>query len=107
MKPANTVLRFLLSACAFGWPALAAALEQPPYVGRWDCEVGVFTFTADTYDPGNGELLKAGKIIREGGDYHFTFEDGYGFWVSGITPTKMGWLSDASGDAFDCKRIGK
>ena len=85
---------------------LAAAAERPPYVGRWDCGVGVFTFTADTYDPGDGPL-KVDRIELREGDYHFMFEDGYGFWVSGVTATSMGWLSDASGDAFDCKRVGR
>lgn len=107
MKFASAIVCLLLPAFASAGSVSAAALGQPPYVGRWDCEVGVFTFTADTYDPGTGERLKAEKVIREGEDYHFTFEDGYGFWVSGITQSKMGWLSDASGDAFNCKRIGR
>ena len=86
--------------------ATGLAAGQPPYVGRWDCGVGIFTFTADTYDPGDGPL-KIDKIEKQDGDYHFMFEDGYGFWISGVTSTSMGWLSDASGDAFDCKRLRK
>ncbi|MBN9031313.1 MAG: hypothetical protein J0I23_16050 [Rhizobiales bacterium] len=103
-------MRFIvLSLCILGLGAgtgFAAGARQPPYVGRWDCGVGVFTFTADTYDPGDGPL-KIDRIQQQDGDYHFMFEDGYGLWVSGITTTRMGWLSDASGDAFDCKRIGR
>ena len=68
-----------LSLCVAG-ADLAAAAERPPYVGRWDCGVGVFTFTTDTYDPGDGplktnefklhssslyRLWKAGQISRQ------------------------------------------
>ncbi len=104
MKFAVALSLSMLTASA--GTGFAASSGKAPYVGRWDCGVGVFTFTTDTYDPGDGPL-KIAKIEQKDGDYHFMFEDGYGFWVSGVTATGMGWLSDASGDAFDCKRVGR
>ena len=46
----------------------AHAAEEPPYVGTWDCEVSTFTFTADSYDSGEGPMPIL-KSEKNGGAY--------------------------------------
>lgn len=82
------------------------AAGDPPYVGTWDCEVSTFTFTADTYDAGEGPM----PILRseeDDGAYTLTFADDYRIGLANITATEMDWASGASGDTFHCKRIEK
>lgn len=89
--------------------ALAAATacfatDPAPYAGTWDCEVSTFTFTGDTYDAGEGPM-PIRKVEKVDGNYVLSFDDGYQIGLSGVTDTSMQWLSLASGDQFECKRI--
>lgn len=102
MKRISKLMAGLLALSASGiLPAKATVL--PSYAGSWDCGVGVFTFTRNTYDAGEGPLT-AQRVDVEDGSYHFIFEDGYSFWVS-VNGREMQWLSDASGDSFTCSRV--
>lgn len=95
-----------LSAAALLISLLPAhAAEEPPYVGTWDCEVSSFTFTADTYDAGEGPMPIL-KVERPDGAYRLSFTDGYAINLANITATDMDWFSEASGDVFHCRRIG-
>ena len=82
----------------------AGAAEEPPYVGTWDCEVSSFTFTADTYDAGDGPMPIL-KIERPDGAYRLSFEDGYAINLANITAAGMDWFSEASGDIFHCTKL--
>jgi hypothetical protein len=82
----------------------AHAADEPPYVGTWDCEVSTFTFTADTYDSGEGPMPIV-KSEKDGGAYTLTFADDYRIGLANITDTEMDWASEASGDTFHCKKI--
>lgn len=84
--------------------APAQAREQMPFVGVWDCEVARFTFTNESYNPGD-EPLPILSIEREGEHYHLTFADDYRITLSNVTETSMGWFSEASGDGFECVRV--
>ncbi|CAK7256681.1 hypothetical protein KYK30_15710 [Shinella yambaruensis] len=81
------------------------AAGEPPYVGTWDCEVSTFTFTADTYDSGEGPMPIL-KSEQDGGAYILTFADDYRIGLANITDSGMDWASEASGDTFHCKKIG-
>ncbi|WP_455271162.1 hypothetical protein [Rhizobium herbae] len=83
-------------------PAFAAG--DAPYIGRWDCGVATFSFTKDTYDAGEGPM-PIRKVEKEDGNYILSFDDNYQIGLSGVTKTSMQWLSMASGDTFDCKRL--
>ena len=94
-----------LIAAALLVSTLPAAAEDPAYVGTWDCEVSTFTFTADTYDSGEGPMQVL-KSEKDGGAYTLTFADDYRIGLANITATEMDWASGASGDTFHCRRIG-
>ena len=97
------MLRLLLAALlASTLPAHAAG--DPPYVGTWDCEVATFTFTADSYDPGENPMPIL-KSEEDGGAFTLTFADDYRIGLANITDTEMDWASEASGDTFHCKKI--
>jgi hypothetical protein len=80
------------------------AADDAPYTGRWDCGVATFSFTKDTYDSGEGPM-PIRKVEKEDGNYILSFDKGYQIGLSSVTKTSMQWLSMASGDTFDCKRL--
>jgi hypothetical protein len=84
--------------------AFSAAAKDAPYVGSWDCQVGTFTFTNDTYDSGGGPI-PIEKVEMEDGNYILTMPDNYQIALSSVTSTSMQWLSYASSDMFDCKKL--
>lgn len=81
----------------------AIAEDDPPFVGKWDCQVGVFTFTADTYDPGDMPM-KIATVDKGEGNYVLTMEDGYQVGLS-MTSEGMSWLSMETGDSFACTKL--
>lgn len=94
-------------------PALAALaacveVESPQaayaFVGRWDCEVEVFTFTNTTYNNGS-ETLPIKAVEADGWNYKLYFADGYLIGLGAVTETGMTWVSGATGDQFNCKRL--
>lgn len=85
-------------------PAIALAQDEAPYVGVWDCGVGVFTFTRESYNAGEGTLGPA-TVEVDGNNYILTFPDGYSIGVSSPTDETMQWFSFESGDMFDCTRL--
>ncbi|WP_430439404.1 hypothetical protein [Shinella sp.] len=97
------MLRLLASALLLSTLSAHAA-EEPPYVGTWDCEVSTFTFTAETYDSGEGPMPIL-KSEQDGGAYTLTFADDYRIGLANITASEMDWASEASGDTFHCKKI--
>jgi hypothetical protein len=98
---------FAVAGLALGaTPALAAAPADAPYVGVWDCQVGTFVFTRETYsNAGGADMQAATSVEREGNNYIMTFADGYQIGLSSPTDTTMQWLSMESGDMFDCRRL--
>ncbi len=82
----------------------SAEQDAPPYIGSWDCGVGVFTFTDTTYDSG-GESQPIRKIEKEDGNYILSFDNNYQIALSSVTEKSLQWLSMESGDMFDCKRV--
>ena len=95
-------LSLLAAAAMIATPALAK--DEPPYVGKWDCGVGVFTFTADTYDPGDAPM-KIADVEDNEGAFILTMEDGYQIGVAVIDENHLSWMSMETGDAFDCTPV--
>ncbi len=81
-----------------------AAAAPWPFEGRWDCEVGTFTFTGTTYDPGDApmEIL---DVAEEGNGYILTFADDYQIGLEMQADGTMTWFSAASGDGFTCRPL--
>lgn len=93
---------FMVSMIFF--PALAYSAGNYPFVGRWDCEVGQFTFTNNTYNNGS-ETLHIKNIEEGKGDFKLTFKGGYAISLLDVKRITMTWQSFESGDIFKCKRI--
>jgi hypothetical protein len=95
------LLAAAVAASAFAAPAFAK--DEYPFIGKWDCGVGVFTFTDKIYNNGS-EDLEIRKIEEDGGAYTLTFADDYVIAVS-VDGDTMNWMSLASGDGFECKKV--
>ncbi|MGA0542737.1 hypothetical protein [Neotabrizicola sp. VNH66] len=101
----RAILALLLAAVAA--PASAEMTEGPtsyPFIGRWDCEVGEFSFSATTYDPGEApmEIL---DVAQDGQTYTLTFADDYQLSLGMNPDGTMAWFSPVSGDSFTCRPL--
>lgn len=96
--------RVLIAVVSLGAMTAAARAEDYPFIGRWNCEVATFTFTNTTYNNGS-ETLRMTKVEKRGKDYILTFPRNYKIGLSGITATRMEWLSGESGDGFTCRKL--
>lgn len=99
--------RAFLAFAALG--AVAACVSDGPiedyaFVGTWDCQVETFTFTNTTYSYGDKTLpIKA--VRQDNRNFTLYFADGYVIGLGAVTATGMTWVSGASGDQFNCKRV--
>ena len=90
--------------------ALAAWRQEPgppapyPSVGAWDCGVDTFTFTNTTYNNGS-DTYPILNVSRDGRDYILRFANGYMIALAAVTDTGLTWVSGASGDQFNCRRV--
>ncbi len=88
-----------LSACVSEGP-----VEDYAFVGTWDCGVETFTFTNTTYSfAGQKRPIKA--VRQDGRNFTLYFSDGYVIGLGAVTDTGLTWVSGASGDQFNCKRV--
>ena len=94
----------LIAAALLAIAPAAFAADDPVYAGTWDCQASTFTFTKNTYDSGEGPM-PVEKVEKEGENYILTLDGGYQIGLSSVTDTSMQWLSMASGDMFECKRV--
>ena len=78
--------------------------EPYAFVGSWDCGVDVFTFTNTTYN--NGDTTSPIQSVRrDGRNYTLGFANGYVIALAAVTETGLTWISGASGDQFNCRRV--
>ena len=96
-----------LPLALFCLAASPLAAQTYPFEGTWDCEASVFTFTTDTYLPGEGgDLLEIDSILdSRDGSFAITMPDGYTVYVSMNNDGTMSWLSGESGDSFSCTAL--
>jgi hypothetical protein len=100
--------RFL--ALPFALFSLAACVEDTgpseryAFVGAWDCGVEVFTFTNTTYNNGD-TTYPIQSVSKNGRDYTLRFANGYMIVLAAVTDTGLTWVSGASGDQFNCRRV--
>jgi len=90
-----------IAVCALN--AAPSSADDLPFLGKWDCGVATFTFTADTYNNGSEDMPI--EEVQEGSDGSYTllFADDYTISLTGFTDDAMGWLS-SSGESLECKR---
>ncbi|MFN3281620.1 MAG: hypothetical protein ACK40I_08130 [Tabrizicola sp.] len=90
--------------------ALAACVEDDspsepyPFVGRWDCGVQIFAFTNTTYNNGS-RTYPIQSVSRQDRTYTLRFADGYMIILAAVTDTGLTWISGATGDQFNCRRL--
>lgn len=96
--------KILLAAMAVVFTLGPACAAELPFIGKWDCGVGTFSFTAKTYDAGEGPMKIKG-VKRTGNQYILSFAKGYKIGVGSVTAKTMHWFSFASGDDFECTRL--
>jgi hypothetical protein len=89
-----------LSACV----ADQGAVEDYAFVGTWNCEVDVFTFTNSSYNNGT-ETFPIERVDRDGRNYTLFFAKGYVVALAAVTETGLTWVSGATGDQFNCLRV--
>lgn len=96
--------RLLVAALCLAACTPAATAQAHPFEGRWDCEVGEFTFTATTYNPGDDEMDIL-DIARDGESFILTFAADYQIGLDMNPDGTMTWFSAASGDSFTCRPL--
>lgn len=79
-------------------------IEPYAFVGSWDCGVAVFTFTNTTYNNGN-ETYPIRSVTQDGSSYTLRFDNAYVIALAAVTDTGMTWVSGATGDQFNCRRL--
>jgi len=79
-------------------------VEDYAFVGSWDCEVEVFTFTNTTYNNGT-ETFPIQSVSRDGRNYTLFFAKGFVVALAAVTETGLTWVSGATGDQFNCARV--
>jgi hypothetical protein len=78
--------------------------EPYAFVGTWDCGVQVFTFTNTTYNDGTNTYPIL-NVSRDDRNYTLTFANGYVVALGAVTETGLTWVSGATGDQFNCRRV--
>ncbi len=89
-----------LAACAQD----SGPSEPYAFVGSWDCGVDTFTFTNTTYNNGS-DTYRIDSVSRDGRNYTLRFANGYVIALAAVTDTGLTWVSGASGDQFNCRRV--
>lgn len=91
-------------------PLIAACAREPapaaPYAftGSWDCGVATFRFTNTSYFNGS-ETYPIRTVSREGDNYTLYLEGRPRIFLALVTETGLTWVSAASGDQFNCRRV--
>lgn len=83
--------------------AATAADGDLPFVGMWDCEIAVLTFSNDTYHDGTNEYPMS--VTEDGDNYVVTLTPDYIIGLSKITADKMTFAPIVGGDLFACFRL--
>lgn len=94
-----------LSACVdVSDPVPGPVTPAYPFVGRWDCEVDTFTFTATTYNNGS-ETLAIETVVERPNSYVLGLAAGQSVSLDMDGANRMQWMSGTTGDVFPCRRL--
>ena len=90
----------LVSAASTGF----AGDGDLPFLGKWDCEINVLTFTGDSYNDGTN-TYPLDNVAEDGGSFVITLAPDYVIGLSEIEADKMAFAPMAGGDRFSCFRL--
>lgn len=90
----------------FATAGAAQSETRLPVFGSWDCEIMDFTLDAETYTVSGkpGQVKRIEAIADDA--YGVELTDSYRFGLFDVTAQTLIWHSPASGDTFECRRVG-
>lgn len=95
----------LLAACQAP-PSSPRPTDQLPFMGSWDCGVTTMTFTPETYLPSNdAQPIRITRFSTQNRVTTLTLADGAVIEVQARNDNQIAWLSQSTGDTFDCTRV--
>lgn len=109
MKPTIlpvTLFSVLLLAACQAPPTSPRPTDQLPFMGSWDCGVTTMTFTPDSYLPSNdAQPITVRSYSTQNRVTTMTLADGAVIQVQWQNDNQMTWMSQSTGDSFDCSRV--
>lgn len=89
-----------LSGCVSAPPPAAPY----PFVGSWDCGVGVFRFTNDSHDDGV-KTVPIRAVTQNGRSFTLFLADGSRIGLAAVTETGLTWISARNRQQLNCRRL--
>lgn len=103
--PAALLPLMLLTACQAP-PTSPRPTDQLPFMGSWDCGVTTMTFTPSSYIPSNDAApITIRGFSTQNRVTTMTLADGAVIQVQWQNDNRITWLSQSTGDSFDCSRV--
>ncbi|MFC3630359.1 hypothetical protein ACFOM8_12980 [Paracoccus angustae] len=103
--PAALLPLLLLTACQAP-PTSPRPTDQLPFMGTWDCGATTMTFTPTSYLPSNDAApITIRSFSTQNRVTTMTLEDGAVIQVQWRNDNQITWLSQSTGDSFDCSRV--
>ena len=103
--PAVLFSALLIGACSAP-PTSPRPTDQLPFMGSWDCGVTTMTFTPTSYIPSNDSApIPIRRFSTESRVTTMTLADGAVMQVQWQSDSRIVWLSQSTGDSFECTRV--
>lgn len=103
--PATLVSMLLIAACSAP-PTAPRPTGQLPFMGSWDCGTTTMTFTPTDYRPSSDAApIKVRGFSTQNRVTTLTLADGAVVKVQVQNDNRITWLSESTGDSFECNRV--
>ncbi|MTD99141.1 hypothetical protein GIY56_02440 [Paracoccus sp. YIM 132242] len=103
--PAALLPLLLLTACQAP-PTSPRPTDQLPFMGSWDCGITTMTFTPTSYLPSNDAApIRIRSFSTQNRVTTMTLADGAVIQVQSQNDNRIVWLSQSTGDSFECSRV--
>lgn len=103
--PAALVSMLLIAGCSAP-PTAPRPTDQLPFMGHWDCGTTTMTLTPTDYRPSNDAApIKVRGFSTQNRVTTLTLADGAVVKVQVQNDNRITWLSESTGDSFECNRV--
>lgn len=103
--PAALFSALLIGACSAP-PTSPRPTDQLPFMGSWDCGATTMTFTPTSYIPSNDAApITIRGFSTQNRVTTMTLADGAVIQVQWKNDNQISWLSQTTGDSFECARV--